>query len=87
MHNNKRSRTKYKIPKKNPYGYDEISTKILNISCPFISSPINYICNKIVFWGVFADRLKQTIIKQIHKNDDRCELWTCITLNIIFKNI
>jgi len=26
------------------YGYDEISTKILKISCPFISSPINYIC-------------------------------------------
>ena len=30
--------------KKTSYGYDEISTKILKISCPFISSPINYIC-------------------------------------------
>jgi len=29
---------------KNSYGYNEISTKILKISCPFISSPINYIC-------------------------------------------
>jgi hypothetical protein len=27
-------------------GYVEISTKILNISAPFISSPLNYICNK-----------------------------------------
>ena len=26
-----------------PYGYAEISTKILKISCPFISSQINYI--------------------------------------------
>jgi len=28
---------------KNSYGYDEISTKILKISCPFVSSPANYI--------------------------------------------
>ena len=44
---------------KNSYGYDEISTKILKINGPFISSPINYICNKMLFWGVFPDRLKQ----------------------------
>ena len=25
----------------NSYGYDEISTKILKINCPFISSPIH----------------------------------------------
>ena len=43
---------------KNSYGYDEISTKILKISYPFISSTLNYICNKILFWGVFPDRLK-----------------------------
>jgi len=39
--------------KKNSCGYDQISTKILKISCPFISSPINYICNKMIFWGAF----------------------------------
>jgi len=59
---------------KNSYRYDEISTKILKISCHFISSPINYICNKTLFWGVFPDRLKYTIIKSIHKNYDRCEV-------------
>jgi len=64
-----------KSPKtKNSYEYDEISTKILKISCPFISSPINYICNKMLFWGVFPVRLKYTIIKPIHKNDERCEV-------------
>jgi len=42
---------------KNSYGYDEISTKILKISCPFISAPINYICNKMLFWGIFPYRL------------------------------
>jgi hypothetical protein len=30
---------------KNSYGYDKIYTKILKISFPLISSPINYICN------------------------------------------
>ena len=59
---------------KNSYGYDEISTKILKISCPFISSPINYIRNKMLFWGVFPNRLKYTIIKPLHKNKDRCEI-------------
>jgi len=27
-------------------GYDEISTKILKLSAPCISSPLTYICNK-----------------------------------------
>jgi hypothetical protein len=37
---------------KNAYGYDEISTNILKMSCPFISSPINYTCNKMLFSGI-----------------------------------
>jgi hypothetical protein len=56
------------------YGYSEISTKILKISCPVISSPIKYICNKMMFWAVFPGRLKHKIIKPLHKNDDRCEV-------------
>jgi len=58
---------------KDSYGYNKIYTKILKISCPFISSPINYICNKM-FWGVFPDRLKYATIKPLHKNDDKCEV-------------
>jgi hypothetical protein len=38
---------------KNSYGYDEISTKILKISCPFLSFPINYVCHKMLF-GVYS---------------------------------
>jgi hypothetical protein len=34
-------------------GYDEISTKILKTSAPFISSPLNYICNKYILSGTF----------------------------------
>jgi len=59
---------------KNSYGYDEIATKILKISSLFIRFPINYICNKMLFWGAFPDRLKYAIMKPIHKNDDKCEV-------------
>ena len=57
--------------------YDEISTKILKISCPFISSPINYVPNQILFWGIFPDRLKYAVIKPLCKNGDRCEVSNC----------
>ena len=56
---------------KKSYGYNKISTKILELSNPFLCSPINYICNKMLFWGVFRDRLKYAIIKPLHENDDR----------------
>jgi hypothetical protein len=35
-----------------------------------MSSPINYICNEMLVWAVFPDRLKYAIIKPLHKNDD-----------------
>jgi hypothetical protein len=59
---------------KNSHGYNKILTKILKISSPFISSPLNYICNKILFWGVCPDRLKYAVIKPLHKNGDRCDV-------------
>ena len=59
---------------KNSYGYDEISTKFLKLSISFISFPINYICNKMLFGVIFPDRLKYTIIKPIHKNDNGCDV-------------
>ena len=34
-------------------GYDEISTKILKTTAPFISSPLNYIWNKSILSGTF----------------------------------
>jgi hypothetical protein len=59
---------------KNSYGYVELSTKTLKLSGPFISSPINYLCNKLLFQGIFSDRLKYAIIKLLHKNGDRCDV-------------
>jgi len=43
---------------KNLYGYNEISSKLLKITAPFISSPLSYICNKVLTKRIFPDRLK-----------------------------
>jgi hypothetical protein len=37
---------------KNSHGYDEVSTKILKISSPFISSPLTHIRNKLLVSGI-----------------------------------
>ena len=52
---------------KNSHGYDEISIKILKISAPFILSPLTYIFNKILFKGIFPERLKFSEIKPLYK--------------------
>jgi len=52
-------------------GYEEISTKILKISAPFITSPLNYICNKSLLSGIFPTQLKYSIIKPVYKKGDR----------------
>jgi len=44
-------------------GYDDVSTKLLKISAPFISSPLSYICNKSMLSGTFSTRLKYAIVK------------------------
>jgi Notch-like protein len=56
---------------KNSNGCDEISTKILKVSVPYIISPLTYICNKSLSQGVFPDALKFSIVKLIFKNGDK----------------
>jgi hypothetical protein len=56
---------------KNSFGYDGISTKILKLSAPFISSPINYICNRMLSQGIFQDILKYATVIPLHKKGDR----------------
>jgi len=51
-------------------GYDEISTRILKLSAPYIISPLIYICNAILNTGIFPDKLKYAIIKPIFKKGD-----------------
>ena len=51
------------LKSKNSSGYDEISTRILILSAPYIISPLTYICNAILNNRIFPDnRLKYATI-------------------------
>jgi hypothetical protein len=52
---------------KNSHGYEEISTKLLKLSSPFILSPLTHICNKSLALGIFPDHLKYSEIKPLFK--------------------
>jgi hypothetical protein len=56
---------------KDSCGYNQISLRILKLSAPYISSPLNYICNKIIQSGTFPERLKYSVIKPSYKRGDK----------------
>ena len=51
-------------------GYDEISSRILKISAPYVLSPLTFIFNKILSTGVFPERLKFSDVKPLYKKGD-----------------
>jgi len=55
---------------KNSYGYDEISSRILKSSAPYVLSPLTFIFNKILSTGVFPERLKFSEVKPLYKKGD-----------------
>jgi len=59
---------------KDSYGYDEISTRLLKNSAPYILSSLTYIFNKILSTGIFPDRLKFSEVKPLSKKGDRTDL-------------
>jgi hypothetical protein len=62
------------LKSKNTGGYDEISTRILKLIAPYIISLLTYICNTILNFGIFPDRLKYAIMKPIFKKGDDQEI-------------
>ena len=58
---------------KDSHGYDEISTRILKISAPYILSPLTYIFNKILSSVIFPDRLKFSKVKPTFKKESTTE--------------
>jgi exonuclease III len=52
-------------------GYDEISNNILKACKNYISVPLSYLCNIMLFEGVYPERLKYAIILPVHKKGDR----------------
>ena len=62
------------IKTKNTHGNDGISTKILKVSSNYRTSPLTYICNKVILSGIFPDQLKFSVVKPIYKKGDRMNL-------------
>ena len=62
------------LKKNNSYGYDEISTRILKVSTPYILATLTYIFNKIFSQGVFPDRLKYSEVKPLYKKGVNTDL-------------
>jgi hypothetical protein len=77
------------IKSSNSFGYDEIPTKVLQVYSSFMSSPLNYICNRALNNGVFPDRLKYVIIRPIFKKSNKkgtSHYRLISTINLLFKN-
>jgi hypothetical protein len=55
------------LKRKDSHGYDEVSTRVLKISNPYITSPLTYIFNKTLATGIFPDRLKFSEVKPLFK--------------------
>jgi hypothetical protein len=56
---------------KNLQGYDGIATKMLKVTAPYISCPLNFICNKSIRSGIFPSCLKYPIVKPLFKKGDK----------------
>jgi len=57
---------------KDSHGYYEISVKILKLSSLFISSALNYICNKLSS-GIFPCRLQYAEVVPLFEKGDKKE--------------
>jgi len=58
---------------KDSYGYDEISSRILKISAPYVLSLLMYIFNKILSTGIFPERLMFMEVRPLLKKGDITE--------------
>jgi len=68
---------------KNASGYDGISTKLIKICSPFISSTLAHICNKSLSSGIFPDHLKYAIVKLLFKKGDKSKISNYRPLSIL----
>ena len=59
---------------KNSCGYDQIPNRIVKVSMPFISSPLSYICNKMLTTGTFLARLKYAQVVPVFKKGSKVEI-------------
>lgn len=55
-------------------GWDELSSDLLKFCCDEISYPLTYLINCSFLSGIFPEKLKYTIIKPLHKKEDRLQI-------------
>jgi hypothetical protein len=55
-------------------GYNEITSRIIKLTLPFIISLLTHICNAALGYGVFPDRLKYTIVEPCFRKGNRQEI-------------
>ena len=67
----------------NSCGFDEVPTKLLKSCSCFISSPLNYICNRTLFTGIFPDRLKYANIRPLFKKGNEKDLSSYRPISIL----
>jgi len=73
----------------NPFGYGEVPAEILKLYSFFISSSLNYMCNRTVFTGLFPDRLKYAIKRPLFKksNENYVSNYRLISILTTFSKI
>jgi hypothetical protein len=60
----------------NSSSYDEISVKILKLSCSYVSSPLTKLCNMTLASGIFPDYLKYPEIKPFFESGNKDKMDT-----------
>jgi hypothetical protein len=58
---------------KDSYGYDEITSRILKLSAPYVLSPLTYIFNKVLSTGIFPESLKFSEVRPLFTKGDTTE--------------
>jgi len=59
---------------KDSHGYDDISVIMLKLFSPFISSPLNYICNELLSSGILPCRLQYAEVVPLFKKGDKKDM-------------
>jgi hypothetical protein len=79
----------HSLKTKDSHGYDEVSSRILKISAPYILSPLTHTINKILSTGIFPERLKFSEVRPLFKKGLTTEFsnYRPISLLIIFSKI
>ena len=68
---------------KNSHGYDQIYSRILKVSSPYVLSPLTYLFNKILSQCIFSDRLKFSEVKPLYKKGDKTEIFNYRPISLL----